>query len=224
MNMLRAIELLKKDIKLKENANKIEMYDEVFYQYGPITPNRLIHFYGEPDCGKTTVAIDIINSNRSKSFIYINKNPDDLRKVKDLNNCSVFTSNIFEITLLYLKTLQPNLVDFVIIDDIHKMISQEELNSAFSKRLDNKDIFDKYIKQLSLIAAQKKLNIIVFNGINLMNNKSRYSYLIEKEAVATFKIEKYDVSYRYLGLSITVEKNIMNDNKESGIINIDLRR
>lgn len=224
MNMLRAIELLKEDIKSKENAKKINMYDEVFYDYGPITPNRLIHFYGDPDCGKTTVAIDIIRHNINKSFIYINKNPDDLRKVKNFNNCSVFTSNIFEITLLYLKTLEPGLVDFVIIDDIHKMISQEELNSAFSKRLDNKAIFDKYIKQLSLIAAQKKLNVIVFNCINQMSNKSRYSYLIEKEAVATFKIEKYDVSYSYLALMISVEKNIMNDNKKSKIVNIELEK
>lgn len=224
MNMLRAIELLKEDLKQKENSNKINMYDEVFYDYGPITPNRLIHFYGDPDCGKTTVAIDIIRDNINKSFIYINKNPDDLRKVKNFNNCSVFTSNIFEITLLYLKTLEPGLVDFVIIDDIHKMISQEELNSAFSKRLDNKTIFDKYIKQLSLIAAQKKLNVIVFNGVNQMNNKSRYSYLIEKESIATFKIEKYDVSYSYLALMISVEKNIMNDNKKSKIVNIELER
>ena len=49
MNMLRAIDLLKQDLKLKENANKIKMKDELLYTYGPITPNRLIHFYGEPD-------------------------------------------------------------------------------------------------------------------------------------------------------------------------------
>lgn len=224
MNMLRAIDLLKQDIKEKENANKISMYDEVFIEYGPMTPNRLIHFYGEPDCGKTTVAIDIMKSNRGKSFVYINKNPDDIRKVKDVYNCSVFASNIFEITLLYLRTLKPGLVDFVIIDDIHKMISQEELNSAFAKRLDNKTIFDKYIKQLSLIAAQKKINIIVFNGINQMNNKSRYSYLIEKEAIATFKIEKYNMTYNCIALRIVPEKNIMNNNKDSHIINIRLRR
>lgn len=222
--MLRAIELLKQDIKQKENANKIEMYDKVFYIYGPITPNRLIHFYGEPDCGKTTLAIDIIKNNTSKSFVYINKNPDDLKRIKDFNNCSVFVSNIFEITLLYLKALKPGLVDFVIIDDIHKMISQEELNSAFSKRLDNKTIFDKYINQLSLVAAQKKLNIIVFNGINQMSNKSRYSYLIEKEAIATFKIEKCNISYKYLALRVIPEKNIMNNYKESEIINIELMR
>lgn len=224
MNMLRAIDLLKQDIKAKEDDNKIKMYDEILYQYGPITPNRLIHFYGEPDCGKTTVALDIIKWNHRRSFVYINKNPDDLAKVKQFNNCSVFTSNIFEITLLYLKTLKPNIVDFVIIDDIHKMISQEELNSAFSKKLDNKTIFDKYIKQLSLIAAQKKLNIIVFNGINKMNDKSRYSYLIEKEAVATFRIKKYGMTYNQIALEVSPDKNIMNNNKESKRINIDWRR
>lgn len=93
------------------------------------------------------------------------------------------------------------------------MVSQEELNSAFSKRLDNKDILDKYIKQLSIIAAQKKLNIFVFNGINQMTNKSRYSYLIEKEAVATFKIEKRHRTYDGLVVSVIPVKNIMNDIK-----------
>lgn len=222
MNMLRAIDLLKQDIKEKENANKISMKDEVFFEYGPITPNRLIHFYGAPDCGKTTVAIDIMKSNIHKSFVYISKNPDNLNKVRNIHNCSVFTSNIFEITLLYLRTLEPGLVDFVIIDDIHNMISQEELNSAFSKRLNNKDIFDKYIKQLSLLAAQKKFNVIVFNGLNQMNDKSRYSYLIEKEAIATFKIEKTEINRFYLNLKIIPEKNIMNNNRRSKSIRIHL--
>lgn len=213
MDMLRAIELLKQDIKAKEDSYKIHMEDSIFSEYGPITPNRLIEFYGEPDCGKTAVAINIMKSNRWNTFIYINKDLDNLNKVKKLNNCTVFSSNVFETTLLYLKTLKPGLVDFVIIDDIHNMVSQEELNSAFSKRLDNKDILDKYIKQLSIIAAQKKLNIFVFNGINQMTNKSRYSYLIEKEAVATFKIEKRHRTYDGLVVSVIPVKNIMNDIK-----------
>lgn len=224
MNMLRAIELLKQDIKSKQDTYKISMRDKVFFEYGPITPNRLIEFYGEPDCGKTTVAIDIMKSNCLKSFVYISKNPDNLNKVKMINNCTVFASNIFEITLLYLRTLEPGLVDFVIIDDIHNMLSQEELKSAFSKKLDNKDIFDKYIKQLSLIAAQKKLNIIVFNSLNKMNNKSRYSYLIEKEAIAVFRIEKEYKTYDSLYLKIIPEKNIMNDMKDSISINIKPKR
>lgn len=224
MNMLRAIELLKQDIKSKQDTYKISMRDKVFFEYGPITPNRLIEFYGEPDCGKTTIAIDIMKSNCLKSFVYISKNPDNLNKVKRIDNCTVFASNIFEITLLYLRTLEPGLVDFVIIDDIHNMLSQEELKSAFSKKLDNKDIFDKYIKQLSLIAAQKKLNIIVFNSLNKMNNKSRYSYLIEKEAIAVFRIEKEYKTYDSLHLKIIPEKNIMNDMKDSISINIKPKR
>lgn len=224
MNMLRAIELLKQDIKSKQDTYKISMRDKVFFEYGPITPNRLIEFYGEPDCGKTTIAIDIMKSNYLKSFVYISKNPDNLNKVKRIDNCTVFASNIFEITLLYLRTLEPGLVDFVIIDDIHNMLSQEELKSAFSKKLDNKDIFDKYIKQLSLIAAQKKLNIIVFNSLNKMNNKSRYSYLIEKEAIAVFRIEKEYRTYDSLHLKIIPEKNIMNDMKDSISINIKPKR
>lgn len=224
MNMLRAIELLKQDIKSKQDTYKISMRDKVFFEYGPITPNRLIEFYGEPDCGKTTIAIDIMKSNCLKSFVYISKNPDNLNKVKRIDNCTVFASNIFEITLLYLRTLEPGLVDFVIIDDIHNMLSQEELKSAFSKKLDNKDIFDKYIKQLSLIAAQKKLNIIVFNSLNKMNNKSRYSYLIEKEAIAVFRIEKEYRTYDSLHLKIIPEKNIMNDMKDSISINIKPKR
>lgn len=224
MNMLRAIELLKQDIKSKQNTYKISMRDKVFFEYGPINPNRLIEFYGEPDCGKTTIAIDIMKSNCLKSFVYISKNPDNLNKVKRIDNCTVFASNIFEITLLYLRTLEPGLVDFVIIDDIHNMLSQEELKSAFSKKLDNKDIFDKYIKQLSLIAAQKKLNIIVFNSLNKMNNKSRYSYLIEKEAIAVFRIEKEYRTYDSLHLKIIPEKNIMNDMKDSISINIKPKR
>lgn len=224
MNMLRAIELLKQDIKSKQDTYKISMRDKVFFEYGPINPNRLIEFYGEPDCGKTTIAIDIMKSNCLKSFVYISKNPDNLNKVKRIDNCTVFASNIFEITLLYLRTLEPGLVDFVIIDDIHNMLSQEELKSAFSKKLDNKDIFDKYIKQLSLIAAQKKLNIIVFNSLNKMNNKSRYSYLIEKEAIAVFRIEKEYRTYDSLHLKIIPEKNIMNDMKDSISINIKPKR
>lgn len=224
MNMIRAIELLKQDIKSKQDTYKIKMRDKVFFAYGPITQHRLIEFYGEPDCGKTSIAMDIIQSNSLKSFIYINKNPDNLAKVNKMDNCTVFASNIFEITLLYLRTLEPGLVDFVIIDDIHNMLSQEELNSAFSKKLDNKDIFDKYIKQLSIIAAQKKLNIIVFNSLNQMSNKSRYSYLIEKEAIAVFRIEKEYTAYDSLKLKIIPEKNIMNDFKYSISISLNQKR
>lgn len=223
MNMLRAINLLKQDIKAQEDKYKIVMDDKVFSNYNPIIPGRLIQLYGEPDCGKTTIAINIMKDNYLDNFIYINKNPDNILKMKKINNCTVFNSNIFEMTLLYLKTLEKGLVDFVIIDDIHNMISQEELNSAFSKRLDNKDILDKYIKQLSVIAAQKGFNIIIFNCINGVTGKSRYGYIIEKEAIASFKIEKFDRTYDKLRIKIIPEKNIMNNNKTPSIIQINMK-
>lgn len=223
MNMLRAIDLLKQDIKAKEDKYKIHMNDELFYNYGPLIPNRLIHIYGEPDCGKTTIAMDIIEENYLKSFVYINKNPDNIMKMKKFKNCTIFNSNVFETTLLYLKTLEPSLVDFVIIDDIQNMLSQEELNSAFSKRLDERELLNKYIKQLSIVAAQKKFNIIIFNGINGVTGKSRYGYIIEKEAIATFKIEKGYRTYDKLILKVIPEKNIMNDIKDIAVIEIPMK-
>lgn len=223
MNMLRAIDLLKQDIKAKEDKHKKYLDDEIFSQYGPITPNRLIHFYGEPDCGKTAFATHIIKENCFDSFVYINKSLDNINKMKHLHNCTVFSTNVFETTLLYLKTLKKGLVDFVIIDDIHNMISQEELNSAFSKRLDQREILNKYIKQLSIIAVQKGFNIIIFNCVNGVTGKSRYGYIIEKEAVASFKIEYVNRSYNRLRFKIIPEKNIMNDNKETSIIEIKYR-
>ena len=77
------------------------MYIDSFLDdYDPITEVIFIHIFGKPDCGKTSICKDIIESNRYKSFIYINKNLDNLNKMKKYSNCVVFSTNIFEITFL----------------------------------------------------------------------------------------------------------------------------
>lgn len=215
MNMLRALEILKKDIENKNNYTKLHLFSEIFEYYGPIPKYRLLHFYGHPDCGKTTVAKDLIESNKDNSFVYISNKLDDINIMNRYENCTVMISNVFEKTLEFLESLTPELVDVVIIDNIHNMLSHEELVSAFTKKLDNADVLNKYIKQLTILAVKKKFNIIVFNGINLISNKSRYGHIIDKESVASFEITKLACDLNRLKCSITPKKNIMNDTKNT---------
>lgn len=215
MNMIRALNLMKQDIANKNNNSKLHLFSEIFEYYGPFTKNRLIHFYGHPDCGKTTIAKDLISSNKTRSFVYISSYLDDIKSLDKYNNCVTMISNIFEKTLEFLEKLEPELVDVVIIDNIHNMVSEIELKAAFTTRLDNGEILNKYIKQLSILAAKKKFNIVVFNGINLISNKSRYSHIIEKESVASFEIRKLKCSLENLVCEIIPKKNLMNDNKRT---------
>lgn len=213
MNMLRALQVLKEDIKNKNNYSKLHLDSDIFEFYGPIPKYRLIHFFGHPDCGKTTIAKDLVRNNTSKSFVYISNSLDDIKSIKNYDNCTVMISNVFEKTLDFLKSLNPGLVDVVILDNINNMLSKEELDAAFTKRLNNAEILNKYIKQLSILAVQKKFNIIIFNGINLITNKSRYSYIIDKESVASFEIKKKSCTLDRLSCDIIPIKNLMDDNK-----------
>lgn len=218
MSNFNPINLLTNNLKLINNKNYINMNDNILSYYEPLPPNRLIEFYGDYDSGKTTIALDIIINNPSKSFIYINSFLDNFKLLKDVNNCFIYISNIYEDILLFLNSLEPNLIDFIIIDDIYNLISKHELSSYFNSNINNKDIFQNFIKQLSLIAVKHKFNIILFNSLNIINNKSKYSYILEKETILTFRIEKQSITLDYLLLKIIPEKNLINNNKLSKTI------
>lgn len=212
MNMFRAMELLKQDLKeLKKCDNRIYFHSEIFKtytNYEGIPIGRMIHFYGKPDCGKTLIAKDIISKNPYNTFVYISANKDDVAKMK-YPNAAILMSNIFEDTIAYLENIDKGDIDIVFIDNINNMLSREELLSAFTKQLDNRDILNKYIKKISLLAAQKDFSVIIFNGINAITNKSKYGYIIDKEAVASFEIEKVKISERYIKVKITPVRNLM---------------
>lgn len=212
MNMFRAMELLKQDLKeLNKCENRDYLCSEIFKTYTDyegIPKGRMIHFYGRPDCGKTLIARDIISKNPYHTFVYISANKDDVAKMK-YPNAAILMSNIFEDTITYLENIDKGNIDVVFIDNINNMLSREELLSAFTKQLDNRDILNKYIKKISLLAAQKSFSVIIFNGINAITNKSRYGYIIDKEAVASFEIEKVKISERYIKVKITPVRNLM---------------
>ena len=212
MNMFRAMELLKEDLKERTmpknrlclNSRILNLYSD----YEGIPKGRMIQFYGYPDCGKTTIAKDIIRKNQDNIFIYISANKDDVAKIH-YRNAIILMSNIFEHTISYLSKVNKRDVDVVIIDNINNMLSKKELVSAFTEKLDNKEILNKYIKQLSILAAQKEFSIIIFNGINKMTNKARYSYIIEKEAVANFKVERAGANANRIKVRIYPQRNLM---------------
>lgn len=212
MNMFRAMELLKQDLKeLNKCNNRDYFHSEIFKtytNYEGIPIGRMIHLYGRPDCGKTLIARDIIRKNPYHTFVYISANKDDIAKMK-YPNAAILMSNIFEDTIAYLENIDKGNIDIVFIDNINNMLSREELLSAFTKQLDNRDILNKYIKKISLLAAQKSFSVIIFNGINAITNKSRYGYIIDKEAVASFEIEKVKISERYIKVKITPVRNLM---------------
>lgn len=224
MNMLRALNVLKKDLKEKENKY-YRLYNKhiLFEYYGYPVKGRIIHFYGMPDCCKTSLMRDIINCNHNNSFIYISKNKDNIAKMKNYNNCSILMSNIFEDTIEYLSKIEPNTVDYVIIDDIHNMLSREELKSAFTKKLDEHTIFNNYIKRLSMIAANKHIVMFITNGINMVSKKSRYGYMIDKEAVASFEIQRVRMNDDYATIKIIPFKNLMSEENEPFKKRIDWR-
>lgn len=215
MDMLRAMEILKKDLKGRNKYNnRLYLESEIlntYTDYEGIPKGRIIQFYGHPDCGKTMIAKSIIRDNPRNTFIYISANKDDISKISYANT-AVLMSNIFEDTISYLDRVKKGDVDAVFIDNINNMLSKEELLSAFTKQLDNRDILNKYMKKISLLAAQKGFAVIIFNGINLITNKSRYSYIIEKEAVANFEVKKLNVTKDYVTIEICPQRNLMSKN------------
>lgn len=217
--MLRAIELLKKDLKSSvSNRNKLDVGGTIFNYYSDhqgIPKGRIVHVFGHPDCGKTQMALNMMKTGYNNSYLYISKKLDDIRKVEKVRNVTVLNSNIFEDTISYLESIDKDMIDVVIIDDINNMLSKEELMSAFTKKLDDREILNKYIKKISLLAAQKQFVVIVFNGINLITNKSRYSYIIEREAIASFCIEKLRLTKYQLDVKITPVRNLLSNIKDS---------
>lgn len=205
MDMLKAMNILKEDLKTStEPTNRISVRDKVltFYSQGRGIPKgRIIQFYGKPDCGKTSVAKEIIRKNHDKAFVYISSKKDDINKIGFMNT-TVLLSNIFENTINYISRIQKDCVDFVVIDNINNMVSKEELLSAFTKQTDNREILNRYIKKLSLLAAQKNFSILIFNGINGVTNKAKYGHIIEKEAIANFEVQRLGfATYRNINQS-----------------------
>lgn len=213
MDMLRALEVLKNDLdQLKKIGNKTPVVDEVLHPftdgYG-IPKGRMLQFYGLPDCGKTAMAREIIADNRGLSFVYISSKADSVKKMNFFNT-TVFRSSIFEDIIDFISKIERDVVDIIIIDDIHTMLSKEELLSAFTKKLNTHEIFNKYIKRLSLLAAQKNTSIIIFNSVNIISGKSRYGFMIDKECVATINIEKVNLDSRgFLDVSLKPVRNLM---------------
>lgn len=213
--MLKAIKMLTEDLHNKERAfNKIHFKDKVVDTFAPygINKNRLIHFYGEPDVGKTFIMKNIIENNEDKIFLYISNKLDDINKMNELNNVSILISNVFEELIEFLESLDKNLINVVIIDNFNNMLSKNELLSTFDTKLDNKNYIEKYIKRITKLAVEKKFIVFVINGINAVTEKSRYGYLIDKESIASIKIEKETLTPDYLRLKIINERNLISPN------------
>lgn len=218
MDMLHSMKLLQQDL-LKQNKrkNRLHIYDKIlnFYSEGMGIPKgRMIHIYGHPDCGKTTIAINMIRENQDLTFLYISKNLDDIAKMRYYPNVVVLNSSTFEETIEFISQIDKKSVDVVIIDNFSNMISKEELTSAFTKRLDNREVLEKYLKKISALAASKIFCTVVLNGVNLVTGKSRYSYLLDRESVASFFVEKKSLNERHVNLTITPVRNILSKEKK----------
>lgn len=219
MDMLHSIKLLQQDlIEQQRKKNRIDILDiilEYYSDYCGIPKGRMIHFYGHPDCGKTLIAKNIIANNENLSFLYVSKDLDDVKAMSKFSNVIILNSNVFEDTIIFLEQIEKEAIDIVIFDNFQNMISKEELMSAFTKKLDNRDVLNKYLKKISSLSAKKKFSTLVFNSINLVTNKSRYSYLLDAESVASFCIDKIHTDHFRMRLKITPVRNIMSNTKRS---------
>lgn len=214
MDMLRAIKFLEEDLLQKnDRRNKVFFYDSRVKMFAPYGVNkaRIVHFYGKPDIGKTTFLRSIMIGNEDKSFLYVSNKLDDIRKMERLSNINVFISNIFEETIDYLESVDKNLIDVVVLDNFNNMLSREELLSAFTKKLDNRAILEKYIKRISQLAVEKNFVLFIMNSINAINEKSRYGYLIDKEAVASIRLDKISLSKKCIKMQLINERNLLSD-------------
>lgn len=211
MNVLRAVNLLKQDLlEQKQSHGRISIWDKMIRYFNDdrgVPKDRLIHIYGPPDCGKTLIIKNLVYYNDDMSFLYVSKSFDDINKMSSYKNVITLNSNIFEQTIEFLESIEKNSIDIVVIDNINNMLSQEELKSAFTKKLDNGTIFERYIRRISQLAAKKHFVVIVINGVNLINGKSRYGYMIDREAVLSISIEKHKQTNREIIISATSKHN-----------------
>ena len=218
MDVLRSFNLLAKDLIAQEKRkHRIKIADELIDFYSDhmgIPKGRMVHFYGDPDCGKTLMARTIIKNNPHLSFLYVSGKLDDITRISGYNNVCVLNTNIFDETIEFLQEMEKDAIDVLILDDFNNMISREEVESAFTVQFDNRAILEKYIKTLCAEAAKKRFTTMVFDGINLVTQKPRYGYLMHNESVADIHLQKALRALHDVIIKATVEKNLMSQEKQ----------
>lgn len=186
----------------------------------PFRRGHYMHIAGLSDCGKTHFVANLIAENKDLSAIYISSKQDDCLKIGQFENAHLFFNNTFENIIEYLNEIPKGLVDIVVIDGINNMCCKEESKGSFKIGSTQRKEFESFLRQLrSQFARLDSVGIIV-NGINKMNNKPKYQYIIDETSDLSFIIEKETSTSTYNKININITKSRYNLDSFDAYINL----
>lgn len=149
------------------NTQKLNLLD--YYFPKGISRGTCIHIAGAEECGKTTFCLEIMRQNPDKIFFYI----DTYMSCKipnDLNNVFLIRSNNAEVILSCIRMIGPKDVDCIIIDCLSNILVKDEN--------DRINLFEDFMKKLSVLIASKKTILIGYNTLNGYDKPAGISYQI----------------------------------------------
>ena len=111
---------------------------EDFFPNG-ISNNPLIHISGDIEIGKTSLALEIMYKNPDKTFLYIDTY-FQLQEYQLSKNSILFKSNIIEEITSFINIIDNNILDYIILDGMSNLISEEEFSSSSNIYIDNRYI------------------------------------------------------------------------------------
>lgn len=131
---------------------------------------------GGEDSGKTVLSLSTIKNNSDKTFLYIdtlcslNKAPTD-------NSLLLLGNDIFYI-MEFIKELDRNILDCVIIDGISHITSEEDDWGCENLRY---EVVQKHICTLLTLCASKNIMLIAINTFNAKGTSSNISNKLKQQ-------------------------------------------
>ena len=185
---------------------------EDFFPNG-ISNNPLIHISGDIEIGKTSLALEIMYKNPDKTFLYIDTY-FQLQEYQLSKNSILFKSNIIEEITSFINIIDNNILDYIILDGMSNLISEEEFSSSSNIYIDNRYIkLNNWIKEILNICLNKKITLIIFNTINGKGQAYNYSSQINQLCSLDLKIidKKYNFNNGLYNLTLMSNKNKFKD-------------
>lgn len=159
----------------------------------------LIHIYGGQETGKTTFALNLINKNPDKSFIYI----DTYYNIKHTpDNCLLFPTAREKVIIDFLKKLKPGDCDVIILDAYSNILSNTESWNAKSYT-----VMQDALEHIHTLAIKLNCTLILLNTTRYDNNAYNNTNYLKLNSTYVLKLIEFNYNSNVIYI-LPIKSNI----------------